>query len=84
MIVLDEIHSIMSETKFAEQLNYTLHFIKEHQHEIIVIGLSATPEIVVKQNMQLFDYQVIDKELGSKYRADQIECQLWGHADGIL
>lgn len=85
IIVLDEIHSLFAETTFAESLFYTLAFVKENYADMIKIGLTATPQFLfdyIKDDV--YNFKVIDIDLGSKYKVNNISCFKNGQATTIL
>lgn len=85
LIILDEFHSILGETIFAEQLIYTLEFIKEHSVQIIKFALTATSDFVLNyENDVGFNYQVIDKDLGPKYKCGKIIVSVHGEASTLF
>lgn len=85
IIILDEFHSIITETTFAEDLLYTIEYIKEHYNEIIKIALTATPQFLFNylEDEQL-TFKVIDKDLGSKYKVNNISVSTGGQAETVL
>ena len=75
LIILDELHSLFSETIFADDLSYTLEYIKEHYAELVKIGLTATPEFLLNYIQDdTLKFQIIDFDLGAKYKAQNISC----------
>ena len=79
IIILDELHSIISESIFAEELLYTIEFVKEHYEDIIKIGLTATPQFLYNYlEDNKFTFKVIDKNLNSKYKCSKIKAFVKG------
>lgn len=85
IIILDELHSIISESIFAEELLYTIEFIKEHYDDIIKIGLTATPQFLYNYlEDDKLTFKVIDKNLNSKYKCNKIKAFVRGQGKTIL
>lgn len=85
IIILDELHSIISESIFAEELLYTIEFVKEHYEDIIKIGLTATPQFLYNYlEDNKFTFKVIDKNLNSKYKCSKIKAFVKGQGKTIL
>ena len=85
LIILDELHSLFAETIFADDLLYTLAYIKEHYNDMIKIGLTATPSFLLDYIADdVFKFVVIDKELGAKYQAQNINCYIHTKAATVL
>lgn len=86
IIVIDELHSIFSETIFADSLLYTIDFIKEHYAEMVKIGLTATPQFLLNYiKDDVLSFKVIDIDIGSRYKVKQtIKAQIKGSATTIL
>lgn len=85
IIIVDEIHSVFSETVFCEDLRIVLEYIAEHSRELIKIGLTATPQFLldyIEDNR--FSFAIIDKDLGSKYKVKEISVQIRGSAETLL
>ena len=76
VIVIDEIHSIFSETAFADSLFYTVEWLKENWNSILKIGLTATPQFLteyVEPLMKDFTFTVLNKtQLPPKYLSQKI------------
>lgn len=83
LIIIDELHSIFSESIFAESLLYTLEFIKEHYGEMIKVGLTATPQFLMNY-IPDFSFWVMDLDVGSKYKVKNLSCYVKGQAKTIL
>lgn len=87
LLVLDEMHSIFAETVFADDLLYTLEFLKDYYNDMIKIGLTATPEFLfdyIQKEEEEMRFAVIDKDLGSKYKCDNIKALIGGSAKTVL
>lgn len=85
VIVLDEIHSLFAESRFADSLTYAIDYIKENYNDIIKIGLSATPQYLFSHEKDdIMKFHTIDIDLGSKYKAQNIYCYKNGQATTIL
>lgn len=85
IIIIDEIHSIFAETIFSEELRQTLAFIEEYYADMIKIGLTATPQFLfdyIKNDK--FKFSIIDKDLGAKYKVQNINAYIQGSAETIL
>lgn len=87
VIIVDEIHSVFSETIFAESLIFTIEYLKEHYDSIIKIGLTATPEFLtdyIEKNDKELHFKIIDIDLGSKYKSKEIKVIKNGSIDTYL
>lgn len=87
IIILDELHSLIAETIFAEDLLYTIDFVKEYYADMVKIGLTATPQFLydyISTEDNILTFRTIDKELGSKYKVDYIKAYIRGSAESIL
>lgn len=85
IIIVDEIHSIFSETIFCEDLRIVLEYIAEHSREIVKVGLTATPQFLLEYiEDDRFTFVIIDKDLGSKYKVKEISVQIRGSAETLL
>lgn len=85
IIILDELHSIISETIFADDLLYVIEFLKEYYNDIIKIGLTATPQFLFDYiEDDILKFRVVDKNLNSKYKCNNIKAFIRGQADSIL
>ena len=85
IIIVDEIHSIFSETIFCEDLRIVLEYIAEHSREIVKVGLTATPQFLLEYiKDDRFSFVIIDKDLGSKYKVKEISVQIRGSAETLL
>lgn len=85
IIIVDEIHSIFSETIFCEDLRIVLEYIAEHSRDIVKVGLTATPQFLLEYiEDDRFSFVIIDKDLGSKYKVKEISVQIKGSAETLL
>lgn len=86
VMVIDELHSIFSESIFADSLLYTLDFIKENYADMVKIGLTATPQFLLEYiNDDILKFQIIDLDIGSKYKVKHnIHAQIKGQAKTVL
>lgn len=85
VIVIDELHSIFAETVFAESLIYTLEYVKDNYGDLVKVGLSATPQFLLDYiNDDVLKFDIIDLDLGSKYKVDKISCYVKGQASTLL
>lgn len=85
IIIVDEIHSIFSETIFCEDLRIVLEYIAEHSRDIVKVGLTATPQFLLEYiEDDRFSFVIIDKDLGSKYKVKEISVQIRGSAETLL
>ena len=87
VVIFDELHSLFSESIFAEQLSYTLAWLKENYADMIKIGLTATPEFLydyIQAEDDTLSFKEVDKPLGSKYKSTEIKLLLHGKAESVL
>lgn len=87
LIIIDEIHSIFSETIFADSLLYTLEYVKEHYNEMVKIGLTATPHFLLEYVTEAdcsFHFSIVDIDLGAKYKAQKIKALKNGSIQTVL
>lgn len=90
VIGMDELHSMLSEPVFADNLLYTFKFIEEHYNEIIKIGLTATPQYLmdyIENNCDTkFKFQVVDcgEQVGAKYKAKNVKILVNGKGKTVL
>lgn len=85
IIIVDEIHSIFSETIFCEDLRIVLEYIAEHSRDLVKVGLTATPQFLLEYiEDDRFSFVIIDKDLGSKYKVKEISVQIRGSAETLL
>lgn len=85
VIVIDELHSVFAETIFADSLIYTIEYLKDNYKDMVKIGLTATPQFLLKYiNDDVLSFHIIDLDLGSKYKVNDINCYVRGQAKTIL
>lgn len=92
IIVLDELHSLIRETQFADSLAYIIFFIEEHYNDLIKIGLTATPQFLINyientcETPMKFKILDIDKGkiIGAKYKAKTVKVLVNGKGKTIL
>lgn len=85
LVIIDEIHSIFSETIFCEDLRVVLAFVAEHYADIVKVGLTATPQFLLDYiKDDNISFSIIDKDLGSKYTVDNLSVQIRGTAETLL
>lgn len=85
IIILDELHSIISETIFADDLLYVIEYIKEQYNNIIKIGLTATPQFLFNYiDDDILKFRIVDKNLNSKYKCNKIKTYIKGQGNTIL
>lgn len=85
-MVIDEIQSLFSENVFAESLLYTIEYLKENWNELIKIGLTATPQYLynyVSEVDNTITFKRIDKELGSRYKANKVTIYMNKTLDSV-
>lgn len=73
IVVIDELHSLFLDTMFSEESYAAIECIKHFWKDTIKIGLTATPELLVKyidKDEELF-YALDDNELLPKYNTEQ-------------
>ena len=73
VVVIDELHSLFLDTMFSEESYAAIECIKHFWKDTIKIGLTATPELLVKYidpEEKMF-YALDDNELLPKYNSEQ-------------
>lgn len=86
VVIIDEIQSLFSENVFAESLLYTIEYLKENWNELIKIGLTATPQYLynyVSEVDNTITFKRIDKELGSRYKANKVTIYMNKTLDSV-
>lgn len=85
IIILDELHSIISESIFADDLLQVIEFIKENYNNIIKVGLTATPQFLFNYlNDDILTFAVVDKNINSKYKCNKIKTFIKGQGITVL
>ena len=75
VFIMDEFHTLISDSCFADNLANMMDYLLDNYDSIIKIALTATPQIQTVYAGQEFSklrFIRIDKELGIKYKAEQI------------
>lgn len=73
IVVIDELHSLFLDTMFSEESYAAIECINHFWKDTIKIGLTATPELLVKyidQDEEMF-YALDDNDLLPKYNSEQ-------------
>lgn len=73
LVVVDEFHSVLAETVFADKLFYAAKWLEEDK-TAVKVGLTATPQFLTDYiaHETTFKFKVVDMELGSKYKTTHI------------
>lgn len=88
MIVVDEAHSLVLDTVFADNNYYVLKWL-EQQENMVKLFMTATPDIwtkFVKENKHIgphFNFKQINPPLPAKYQADSVKF-IYGTTLGFM